>query len=72
MAKTLQLNFTTAGGKKMLLTVDVPREDLTAQSVGDAMQEIIVSKAFEIDEFPLEAAISARIIERTVTELIEG
>lgn len=72
MAKTLQLNFTTAGGKKMMFTVDDPRTDLTAQTVGEAMQEIISSGAFEIDEFLLETAISARIIERTVTELIEG
>ena len=41
MAKTLQLNFGTAGGKKMMLTVDEPREDLTARRVEVAMQEII-------------------------------
>jgi len=70
MAKTLQLNFTTSGGKKMMLTVDEPRVDLTPQIVGDAMQEIIQSGAFEIDEFPLEIANSARIVERTVAELL--
>lgn len=72
MAKTLQLNFTTAGGKKMSLTVDEPLEDLTAQTVEEAMQEIINSGAFEIDEFPLESVIGARIIERNITELLEG
>lgn len=41
MAKTLQLNFGTSGGKKMMLTVDEPREDLTAEEVSTAMQEVI-------------------------------
>ena len=71
MAKTLQMNFGTAGDKKMMLTVDEPRENLTAEDVQDAMQEIITTGVFEIDEFPLNSAISARIIERTVTDLIE-
>lgn len=72
MAKTLQLNFTIAGGKKMSLTVDEPLEDLTMETVEAAMQEIIDSGAFAIDESPLESIVSARIIERNVTELLEG
>jgi len=72
MAKTLQLNFKTAGDKKLTLTVDEPHADLTTQIVVDAMQEIINSGAFEIDEFPLESAISARIIDRNITDLLEA
>lgn len=64
MVKTLQLYFSTAGGKKMILTVDKPREDLTAQEVNAAMQEIINTGAFEIEGFALDAAIGARIVER--------
>ena len=70
MAKTLQLNFNTSTGKKVTLTVDEPRADLTEQSVEAAMQEIIASGVFEVDGAPLETAVSAHIIERNVTELI--
>lgn len=72
MAKTLQLNFGTSGGKKMMLTVDEPREDLTAEEVSTAMQEVINAGVFQLEGHSLDAAISARIVERTVTELIEG
>ena len=72
MAKTLQLNFETSGGKKVMLTVDEPRENLTVQEVNTSMQEIINANVFEVEGYPLDAAIGARIVERTVTELIEG
>lgn len=70
MAKTLQLNFETQAGKKVLLTVDEPRENLTAQDVSAAMQVIISAGVFEVEGFPLETAIGARIVERNVTELM--
>ncbi|MFJ7936715.1 DUF2922 domain-containing protein [Sporosarcina sp. NPDC096371] len=69
MAKTLQLNFSTATGKKVTLSVDEPRADLTAQNVDAAMQEIIAAGVFEVDGAPLETAVGARIVERNVTEL---
>ena len=71
MSKTLQLNFGTAGGKKMMLTVDEPRADLTAEEVEVAMQEIINAGAFVVDDLPLDSTVSARIVERTITNLIE-
>lgn len=70
MTKVLQLNFATAEGKKMMLTVDAPRADLTTQIVEAAMQEIISANAFEIDEYPLATSVSARIVERNVTDFI--
>ncbi|MFJ7934454.1 DUF2922 domain-containing protein [Sporosarcina sp. NPDC096371] len=72
MAKTLQMIFTTATGKKVTLTADEPRADLTAQSVEAAMQEIIASGVFEVDGAPLAAVVGSRIVERNVTELIHG
>lgn len=69
MAKTLQMSFSTATGKKVTLTVDEPRSDLTAQSVEAAMQEIITSGVFEVDGAPLAAIVGSRIVERNVTEL---
>ncbi len=70
MAKTLQLNFSTATGKNVMLTVDEPREDLTAPEIEAAMQEIITSDVFEVDGSPLETAKNARIVERNVTEVV--
>ena len=72
MAKTLQLNFNTASGKKVSLTVDEPRADLTPQSIEAAMQEIIAANVFEINGASLATAGSARVIERNVTELVNG
>lgn len=71
MSKTLQLNFSTEMGKKVLLTVDEPRDDLTTQIVETAMQEIINTGAFFIEEFPLSSIVSARIVERTTTDIVE-
>lgn len=72
MAKTLQLNFKTASDKKVMLTVDEPQPDLTEEQVSAAMQEVIDSGVFIVDDYPLAAIVSARIVERTVTTLIEG
>lgn len=72
MSKTLQLNFSTAGDKKVMLTVDEPRTDLTDEQVSAAMQEIIDSGVFKVDGYPLASIVNARIVERTVTDLIEA
>ena len=72
MAKTLQLNFSTASGKKLMLTVDEPRDNLTTQEVEAAMQEIINSAVFEVNGAFLETAHDARIVERNVTEIVSG
>lgn len=69
MAKTLQLNFATATGKKVMLTVDEPRAGLTAAAVETAMQNIIASGVFEVDGTLLETSRGALIVERDVTEL---
>ena len=72
MAKTLHLNFNTASGKKVTLTVDEPRADLTPQIIEAAMQEIITSAVFELNGAALATVAGARIIERNVTELVKG
>lgn len=72
MTKTLQLHFNTSGDKKVMLTVDEPQANLTEEQVNLAMQEIIESGIFIVDDYPLERIISARIVERTLTQLIEA
>ncbi|MCM3638893.1 DUF2922 domain-containing protein [Sporosarcina luteola] len=72
MAKTLQLNFTTAAGKQTSLTVDEPKAGLTPAEVEGAMQEIINSQVFEVDGSFLATVKGARIIERTVDDLVKA
>ncbi|HJF32656.1 MAG TPA: DUF2922 domain-containing protein [Sporosarcina psychrophila] len=43
-----------------------------AESVEAAMQEIIATEIFELNGAPLATAVDARIIERNVTELVNG
>ena len=68
--KDITIEFQYSNGKKVMLTVDEPRADLTAQSVDAAMQEIIASGVFEVDGAPLETAVGARVVERNVSELV--
>ncbi len=72
MAKTLQLNFTTAKGKQTSLTVDEPKAGLTPAEVEAAMQEIINSQVFQVDGSFLATVKGARIIERTVEDLVKA
>ena len=72
MAKTLQLNFSTATGKNVMLTVDEPRADLTAPAVEAVMQAIITSGVFEVAGAPLVTSKGARIVERNVTEIVKA
>lgn len=72
MAKTLQLNFTTAAGKQTSLSVDEPKAGLTAVEVETAMQEIINSQVFQVDGSFLATVKSARIIDRTVEDLVNA
>lgn len=70
MVKTLQLTFLTAGDKKVTLSVDEPKIKITEEEVATAMQEIIQSGVFEIDDYPLASIVSARVVERSVTDLV--
>lgn len=69
--KTLQLYFLTEQNKKVLLSVDMPEDNVSAATIEAAMQVIMQSDAFEIDGAALTAIHSARVVERTVTNLLE-
>lgn len=70
MNQTLELIFRTAGGKRMTLTIDEPKEGLTEAEVSQAMQEVINSGVFGSDGHPVESAEAARIVSRGVTDII--
>lgn len=70
MDQTLELIFKTAGGKRMTLTVDAPKEGLAEAEVRQAMQEVIGSGVFGTDGYPVDSAEAARIVSRGVTDII--
>ena len=70
MAQVLEMQFETLGGKKLTISVDEPRTNLTALEVETGMQALIVSNVFEVNGFGLGNAFSARLIERNVSDLM--
>lgn len=68
MAKTLELIFETAAGKAVVLAVEEPREDLTAEELGTGMQAIITQNIFEVEGSSFAVAKGARIVERNVVD----
>lgn len=69
MAKTLELVFLTADQDSVKLTVDEPREDVTAEQAEAVMQEVIDSNVFVVENSALQSIKSARIVDRGVVQL---
>ena len=69
MASTLQMTFTNEANKKVSLTINDPRVDLTEVEVKNAMNEVIAQNVFTSSFGDLVAISGARIIDREVTEL---
>lgn len=70
MAQVLEMQFETSGGKKLTISVDEPRANLTTLDVETGMQALITSNVFEVNGFGLANALSARLIERNVSDLM--
>lgn len=70
MAQVLEMQFETLGGKKLTISVDEPRTNLTALEVETGMQALIASNVFEVNGFGLGNVFSARLIERNVSDLM--
>ncbi len=65
--KTLRMYFGTGDGDRWQLSLNYPREGLTAAEVESAMQSLISSGAFVSG---IVDVLAADIVDRTVTELI--
>lgn len=72
MAKVLQMAFLTDEGKKVTLTVDAPREDLTEEEVMTVMTKVITEDVFRVDASPIVKAVSAQIVDRNVISLFKN
>lgn len=70
MTKTLQLQFGTATGKNVMLTVEEPKESLTRNEIEAGMEAIISSNVFQVDGAALTSIKGAKVVERNVSEII--
>ena len=68
MKKRLVMNFKTALGKKISISVDDPREDLTEEDIKGAMDLILSKNIFTANGDDLAIAVDAKIVETGTTE----
>lgn len=66
--KRLVMNFKTLLGKKVAISVDDPREDLTEEDIKDAMNVILSKNIFTVNGDDLQTAVDAKIVETGTTE----
>lgn len=67
--KTLQMVFRNKGNGRVTISVLDPRDDLTQAQVEEAMNNIVAANIIDSKGGILEGIISARIINRQVTDL---
>ncbi|HNZ83306.1 MAG TPA: DUF2922 domain-containing protein [Sedimentibacter sp.] len=70
MAKKLVMSFLTALGGTSSMTIDAPRDDLTAAEVSTVMESIITKNIFNTTKGDLAEIKSAEIITTTEEVLI--
>ena len=65
--KKLVMNFKTTGDKKISISVDNPKEDITESEIRSVMTLILSSNIFLPNGDELAALVDARIIETDTT-----
>lgn len=70
MSQVLEMKFDTANGKVFTISLSNPKPNLTSTDVSNAMQTIIDQDVFHNEGAALVAIKQARIIEKTVTEIV--
>ncbi|MCR8747175.1 DUF2922 domain-containing protein [Romboutsia lituseburensis] len=66
--KRLVMSFKTELGKKVSISVDEPREDISQGEIKNAMQVIVDKKVFSDNGDDLTACIDARVVETNTQE----
>lgn len=69
VTQTLRMTFLNQGNKNVTLSLDNPREDVTAAEVQATMDLIIARNIFTSTGGDLVSKVNARIIDTTTTEL---
>lgn len=68
LKKRLVMTFKTNLDKRVSISVDSPREDLTEQEIKTAMDTILAKDIFSFDGQNLATAVEAKVIETGTTE----
>lgn len=66
--KRLLMNFKTIGDKKIAISVDSPKEDLTEVQIKSVMDLILSKNIFEPGGEGLVALVDAKIVQTDTTE----
>ena len=64
----LLMTFKTSDDKKVSITVDNPREDLTETEIKEAMNTIIEKDIFSPNGGSLVSSVSAKVVQTDTTE----
>jgi len=67
--KKLEMEFLNEAGKKFVISIEQPREDLTEMEVSQAMNSIITNNIFTSSMLDLVEVSDARIVTTTVDKL---
>jgi hypothetical protein len=68
--KRLEMIFQNSAGNRVTVSVLDPKDDLTAQSVEAAMQQILALNAITTAGGDLTAILGARIVTRDVNDIL--
>lgn len=71
MNKTLQLVFSTEGGRTVTMSLTDPVEPVVAQDVEDVMDLIILKDIFLSSSGPITGKVRATLIAREATSVLE-
>lgn len=64
----LVMNFKNEDDKKIALSIDDPRADLTEEEISDCMNLIVAKDVFTPDGMSLVSAVDAKVITTDTTE----
>lgn len=70
MDKSLELIFKNQAGKNVRMSMQDPKDDLTADQVQSLMDSILEKNIFETTGGNLVEAVGARLIQKEVIDLI--
>ena len=70
ITKTLELIFQTTEGKTAKITLAEPVEPLDPATVQQVMDLVVAKNIFQFSSGELVSAVDARLVEKTVTDVI--
>lgn len=68
ITKKLIMTFKSSDDKKVSISVDNPREDLTENEIKEAMDTIIEKNIFSPNAASLVSAVSAKVVQTDTTD----